>query len=53
MNPAFVESTSHAEVIYLLSVYRKSEQSALSADDKRFLRQLVAILKRAPNHASR
>jgi len=43
----------HAEIIYLLSVYRKSEQSTVSADDKRVLRKLVATLKRAQFHASR
>lgn len=41
------------DVIYLLSVYRKSEQSTLTAAEKRILRQLVTVLKREPINASR
>lgn len=37
---------AHADVIYLLSVYRKSEHSSLTAAEKRVLRHLVAVLKR-------
>lgn len=44
---------AHADVIYLLSVYRKSEQSTLTSVERATLRKLVAVLKRAPKHASR
>ena len=44
---------AQADVIYLLSVYRKSEQSSLTAEEKRVLRELVAVLKREPFNASR
>lgn len=46
-------TSRNGDVIYLLSVYRKSEQSTLSAAEKRILRQLVTVLKREPINASR